>query len=168
VISPAVEVVQQDVIHGWGLVAARFIPCGQVIWQLDPDTPVVSCSEVAGWPEKARDTFSYVGYQCSEGYFAICKGIERYMNHCCDPNTWWADSHTLVACKDIQPGQEITYDYATTEIAIAFEMRCTCGSPLCRGKVSNLDYLDRAWQERYGNHLPGYVLRAIWKTGRQG
>jgi hypothetical protein len=167
VISDAVEVIEQGVIHGRGLVARRSIPCGQVVWQLDPDTPVVSCSEVAGWPEQARDAFGYVGYQCSEGYFAVCRGIERYMNHCCDPNTWWADSHTLAACRDIQPDHEITYDYATTEIALAFEMHCTCGSSLCRGIVSSLDHLDRSWQERYGDHLPGHVLRAIWKARGQ-
>jgi hypothetical protein len=167
-INAAIRVAPENVIHGQGLVALRLVRCGELVWRFDPDTPVVPCSEVASWPEQARDAFGYVGYQCSEGYFAVCKDIARYMNHSCDPNTWWADSHTLVACRDIQPGQEITYDYATTEIALAFEMCCTCGSPLCRGIVSSLDYLDRTWQERYGDHLPGHVLRAIWKARGQG
>ena len=37
-----------------------------------------------------------------------------FQNHSCDPTTWWVDDITLVARRDILPGEEITYDYGTT------------------------------------------------------
>ncbi len=67
----------------------------------------------------------------------------------------------MIARRDIKPGEEITYDYATTEITLPFEMACGCGSPHCRGVVTNLDYRDPAWQAAYGLHLPDYTLRCL-------
>lgn len=164
-ITDAVMVVERGTIHGKGLVATRPILHDEVVWRLDPDAPTVSCADVAAWPEEKRQAFNYVGFQCSESHFAICQDISRYMNHSCDPNTCWADSHTLVACRDIQPGEEITYDYATTEVTVDWEMHCTCGCDCCRGIVSNRDHLDPAWRARYGNHLPAHVLQAIKNAG---
>jgi hypothetical protein len=72
----------------------------------------------------------------------------------------------MVAGRDILPGEEITYDYAMTEVAIPFEMACRCGAPGCRGVVSNLDHRDPAWQAKYGDGLPRHTLKAIaeWRA----
>jgi hypothetical protein len=83
------------------------------------------------------------------------------MNHSCDPTTWWAGSITLVARRDIEAGEEITYDYSTADLDHIFEMKCTCGSPRCRGTVSNRDHLDPEWQAQYGSNLPPHMLDAI-------
>jgi SET domain-containing protein len=167
VIHPAIEVLERGAIHGKGLVATRSIRRGEAVWQMDPDTPLVPCSEVAAWPAARREAFSFVAFQCSETHLAVCEDISRYMNHSCAPNTWWADSCTLVAQRDIEPGEEVTYDYATSEIAIEFEMRCTCGSASCRGLVTNRDHLRPDWQEKYGDHLPDHVLWAIRRARGQ-
>ena len=37
---------------------------------------------------------------------------EDLMNHSCDPNTWMEDEITISARRDIQPGEEVTADYA--------------------------------------------------------
>ena len=83
------------------------------------------------------------------------------MNHSCDPNTWWADGKSIVARRNIRPGEEVTYDYSTTDVDLVFEMECACGSSNCRGRISNLDYLDPTWREQYGSNLPPHVLTAI-------
>ncbi len=83
------------------------------------------------------------------------------MNHSCDPDLWWDGSTTLVARRDIKAGSEVTYDYATCEVAQDFEMNCSCGSSRCRGKISSRDYLDPDWQRQYGSHLPPHVLVRI-------
>lgn len=165
-ISDAIQATEQGTIHGRGLVATRLIRCGEVISRVEPEATRVPCTEVACWPEERRREFEFVGFQCDADCFAIAEGIDRYMNHSCDPNTWWADSETLVACRDIQPGEEVTYDYATTEVTLDWEMTCHCGSAACRGKVTNRDHLDPAWQQRYGDHLPAHVLAAIQRAHR--
>ncbi len=166
-LHPAITVKDNSAIHGKWLVATRLIHCGEVVWQQDDEGETVSCDTVAAWSEAERDTFRLVGYQCDGHTFRICVGIERYMNHSCDPNTWWEGSRALVARRDIQPGEEITYDYATSEVAIPFRMECSCGSPYCRRVITNCDYLNPAWQKQYGPHLPAHVLRAIAAT-REG
>jgi len=97
--------------------------------------------------------------------FDVAAGLSREMNHCCDPNTWWAGSISLVARRDIQPGEEVAYDYSTADVDRAFEMECTCGSPRCRGTISNRDYLDAEWRDQYGSNLPPHVLAAIERAG---
>ena len=42
----------------------------------------------------------------------------------------------MVARRDIEPGEEVTFDYATCESTVeAFRMDCKCGSKECRGVV---------------------------------
>ena len=42
-----------------------------------------------------------------------------FHNHSCDPNCWFsaANSSTMVARRDIKPGEEITFDYGLQESA---------------------------------------------------
>ncbi|MFW5691052.1 MAG: SET domain-containing protein [Chloroflexota bacterium] len=157
----AIELRGDGVIEGHGLVAARLIKAGEVVSRLEPDQPTIAIDELNTMPASEQDRLLHYCYQCDETHIVCEQGIERYMNHSCDPNTWWADDETMIARRDIQPGEEITYDYATTEVDINFSMSCRCGSAACRGEVTNTDYQDPAWQARFGSHLPCHTLKAI-------
>lgn len=69
--------------------------------------------------------------------------IARYINHSCDPNceAVWDDRHIYIeAIRNIQPGGELTYDYAFEhEGRMTAELReryvCRCGSKKCRGTI---------------------------------
>lgn len=150
-----------DVIDGQGLIATGLIRAGEVVSRLEPNQPMYRISEVATWSPEAQDALLHHGYQCSETHIVSEQGDEKYMNHSCDPNTWWADDDTMVARRDIHAGEEITYDYATTEISLPFQMTCCCGSALCRGQVTHLDYRRTDWQARFGDHLPQHTRKAI-------
>ena len=42
--------------------------------------------------------------------------IARFINHACQPNCWWEVVDKTIwirASRTIQPGEELTYDYAT-------------------------------------------------------
>lgn len=158
---------EESRIHKKGLITTGFIPTGEVIWQLDPDELTFTLNEVKKWPREKQDYFYQFAFQCGENEFAFGSGIEKYMNHSCDPNTWWNGEKTLVACRDIRPGEEITYDYATADILLDYKMTCLCGSKDCRGVVTNNDYLNPFWQEKYGSHLPKHTLDAISAAGRR-
>jgi uncharacterized protein len=60
----------------------------------------------------------------------------RFGNHSCNPNLWWEDGLTLVARRDINAGEELTNDYATSTALPDFRMACLCGSGNCRGLIS--------------------------------
>jgi len=77
--------------------------------------------------------------------------------------TWFVGVWTLVARRMIGPGEEITYDYATSESSPTFRIdACNCGTALCRGTVTHSDYLDLPeLQARYGDHVLPYLHRAL-------
>jgi uncharacterized protein len=88
-----------------------------------------------------------------------------YGNHSCEPNTWWADAVTLVARTDIEAGDEVTNDYATST-GIDYELECRCGSALCRGTITGEDWRLPELQERYGEHWVPVLRRRQQRDAR--
>lgn len=85
----------------------------------------------------------------------------RWINHSCDPNAevdtrWDPEKRTVVAwwsaLRDIEPGEEITYDYAfSAEVA----ERCFCATIKCRGLIVDPDEV-----EKIAEHLKPYLRSA--------
>lgn len=73
---------------------------------------------------------------------------ELYVNHSCDPSTGFLDSTTLVALRDLQKGDEITFDYSLVT-ADGWTMECHCGAKNCRGTVSDYKNLPKEVKEKY-------------------
>jgi uncharacterized protein len=161
-LHPAVVVRSRGTIESNGLVAAKLIRKETIVWHLTE--PTFTWAEVKTWRGKRLRDFKKYGFQCDFNRFSLPTGPSCEMNHSCDPNTWWAGSGILIARRDIFADEEITYDYSTCDINIEFKMSCYCGSPHCRGLVTNHDYLDHEWQNRYSLHLPPHVLTAIKKA----
>src|SRR5438067_3672687 len=70
----------------------------------------------------------------------------RWINHCCDPNCEAIEEDDRIfiyALRDIEPGQELFYDYAM-EIdepitkKLENEFKCHCGAVRCRGTMLSL------------------------------
>jgi uncharacterized protein len=82
--------------------------------------------------------------------------MSYFFNHSCNPN-FWGDR----ARRDIQPGEEITFDYGMEATGDYLLEPCCYGSELCRGKVTGHDWLLPELQESYKGHFPMYILREI-------
>eukprot|EP01124_Arcella_intermedia_P001429 TRINITY_DN1077_c0_g1_i1.p1 TRINITY_DN1077_c0_g1~~TRINITY_DN1077_c0_g1_i1.p1 ORF type:complete len:164 (-),score=9.78 TRINITY_DN1077_c0_g1_i1:97-588(-) len=118
------------------------------------------------------DWFWHWAYRCGEDAFLgpltrddPSNEATYYQNHSCDPSTWWDDETTLSARRDILPGEEITYDYGTsesdeTELGLC---GCLCGSAQCRGSISGRDHLLPELIERYGSHIQPYLRERVKK-----
>ncbi len=163
-LHPAIVMRDNETIEGRGLITIAPIKTGEIISRLNPDEPRMSITHLHQLSTDEQDQLMHYCYQCDDEHIACEQGIERFMNHSCDPNTWWGDDHTMIARRDIGAGEEITYDYATTEISVPFEMTCLCGSDHCRGNITIDDYKAPAWQAIYGDHLPSHTLRAIQRA----
>ena len=144
--------------EGYGLFATRLIKAGEVVWKLDPKDRWLTLTEVrSGPPEYRRYAFQH------RNRYILTQDGSQYMNHSCDPNTWYMGDDSMVARRDIQAGEEVTFDYTTSEVEppYRFSWRCRCGASDCRKHVSNQDCLDPKFQEKYKGHLPSWILEYI-------
>lgn len=85
------------------------------------------------------------------------------LNHSCDSNLWMGDEVTLIARREIAPGEEITVDYAlfTTQPTWKLEIACRCGTPLCRHIITGNDWQLSGVQARYAGHLSPFINARI-------
>lgn len=69
----------------------------------------------------------------------------RYLNHSCEPNTWLRfPDLQLIALRDIQEGEELAYNYLTTEWELTCPFDCICNSADCFGTISGYRFLGAA------------------------
>ena len=62
------------------------------------------------------------------------------VNHSCDPNCGLVGAVLVVAMRDIEPGEEITFDYAMCDSTDYDEFGCSCDTPHCRKHVTGNDW----------------------------
>jgi hypothetical protein len=83
------------------------------------------------------------------------------VNHSCDPTCGLAGATLLVARRDIEPGEELTFDYATCDAEPYDEFECLCGTSQCRGKVTGYDWMRPDLQRRHRGWFSPYLARRI-------
>lgn len=86
--------------HGQGLFARELIGKGSVI------------GKVEGKPCK-RNGMHVLWLNQTEG-FRVCCNL-RYINHAETPNACYYDDLSVVALREIKPGEEITHNYGSGE-----------------------------------------------------
>ena len=86
-----------------------------------------------------------------------------HLNHSCEPSTVLIGSQVLVAWRDIEIGEELTFDYATCDDSDYDEFTCGCGEASCRGTVTGQDWKRTDLQEKYQGYFSPYLARRIAK-----
>lgn len=86
-----------------------------------------------------------------------------YVNHSCNPNAGLSGQISLVSMRDIQAGEEITYDYAMSDGSDYDEFPCSCGAPQCRGHVGGKDWRNEALWVRYAGYYSPYLAGRIMR-----
>ncbi|MDH3197991.1 MAG: SET domain-containing protein-lysine N-methyltransferase [Candidatus Krumholzibacteria bacterium] len=89
------------------------------------------------------------------------EGPADWVNHSCEPNAGLSGQVALVALRDIDPGEEICFDYATSDGAPYDEFDCRCGALACRGRVTGDDWRRAELQARYRGLFSPYLQRRI-------
>ncbi len=87
-------------------------------------------------------------------------GAMLYLNHSCDPNVGIQGQIVFVAMRDIEAGEELTHDWATTDDE-DYEMRCKCGAENCRGVITGRDWRRKELQEKYRGYFSWYLEKKI-------
>ncbi len=102
--------------------------------------------------------------QIAENTFVYFDQLRLTVNHSCSPNCGIqvnsSSGHDLIAMKDIEAGEEITYDYSMENFKIEFfPTQCACQSEACRGRVTGWKDLDEAIQKKYEGFTAPYLLQ---------
>jgi SET domain-containing protein len=83
-----------------------------------------------------------------------------FSNHSCDPNIGIQGQIVFVAMRDIQAGEELTHDWATTDDD-TYEIRCNCGAGNCRDIITGQDWRRKDLQRKYEGYMAWYLQRKI-------
>lgn len=119
------------------------------------DIPVPPPTDIASYKQVTSDS-----YLSTSGSFC------DYFNHSCKPNCYLFIVGTrafLTTMHQINPGDEITWDYSTTcnETREEWSLICNCGAFGCRQIISGFQYLDDKKKEEYINLgiVPNYIIK---------
>jgi hypothetical protein len=83
----------------------------------------------------------------------------RFLNHSCAPNAG-IRGREVIALRDIEPPEQITFDYNTTEYDMAEPFVCRCGT--CGGReIAGFRHLTPEQQARLRPYLAGHLLRRL-------
>jgi hypothetical protein len=88
----------------------------------------------------------------------------RFMNHSCEPNAV-IRGREIYSLRALEPWEEVTFNYNTTEYDIAEPFDCCCGNPCCSGRICGFRYLPGAEQERLRPHLAHHLLSVLDDDG---
>ena len=158
--------IRSSPLQGRGMFAKEFIKAGEtvIIWGGD----YVTKEEAM----KAKNQDGKVVMQLDEDLFTVEErgnDLTYFINHSCDPNVWMKNAFTLIARRDIKHGEELTADYIIWEADENYVAKwdCTCGSPLCRKKITGKDWRLLELQKRYKNHFTPLLNKRIQKFNKQ-
>jgi uncharacterized protein len=80
-----------------------------------------------------------------------------YINHSCNPNSGIKDSVKIVAIKNIRKGEEVTFDYSTSESETEWYLICHCENKNCRRIIRPYKFLSTELKLRYRDFISEYL-----------
>jgi SET domain-containing protein len=138
---------------GRGLFAKEKIEKGELIEETK-DIQILTKAELATMPKIWRQ----LCYEISDQEEICPQDINNpgpgfLINHSCEPNCGsTSGDFGMVAMRDIEAGEELTYDYAMTD-AGNYEMKCNCGTRSCRHFIRGSDWQIPELQEKYKGYF---------------
>ncbi len=158
-ISPK-AIVKDSPIHGKGLFANEPIAKGEIVcvkggyifgretllgmpdWYQAAEVPIADDLFIGPLQEGERE------------------GSMIFSNHSCEPNIGVQGQIIFVAMHDIEAGQELTHDWATTDDE-DYKMACECGAVTCRKIITGRDWRRKELQEKYKGYMSWYLEEKI-------
>ncbi|KAK1544446.1 hypothetical protein CPAR01_01948, partial [Colletotrichum paranaense] len=112
-------------------------------------------------PCDLADEPTYATVQCGKAKHLNLNSDLLYINHSCEPSLIFdtGNFNVLAGPKGLQPGDELTFFYPSTEWHMAQPFDCFCGTPSCRGKIGGARDMSRAQLE--GLWLNGHIRELL-------
>ncbi len=84
----------------------------------------------------------------------------EFMNHSCNPNVGIKGQIILLARRDIQPDEEVCFDYETTQMS-SEPFECECGAENCRKIIDGKSWMKHEFQEQNAGYFSWYIEERI-------
>ena len=158
-LSPKVAV-KESSIHGRGLFALERIARGEVVCV--KGGYIFDRQSLQSMPEWFRAAEIQVAEDLFIGplHREEREGSMIFSNHSCDPNIGVQGQIVFVAMRDIQAGEELTHDWATTDDD-DYQIECNCGAANCRKVLTGRDWQRKDLQEKYKGFISRYLEEKI-------
>lgn len=88
---------------------------------------------------------TYLSVQIDDNkHIHLLPEVLQFTKHSCEPNTFF-DTSTgeIIAIKNIQVNEEITFFYPATEWSLTQPFKCSCNTRSCLGKIQGAAHLDK-------------------------
>lgn len=131
------EVWQDTQSNEYSLHATRSFKAGQVI-------NVFKAGAVLSKP-------TYLTVQTgTDTHITLSPTYLQYANHSCAPNAFFDTTRLVfVALKNIEPGEELTFFYPSTEWSMQQPFFCHCNQPECLGSIRGAAHLSASVLKKY-------------------
>ncbi len=147
---------------GRGVFAEQAIPRGRLLIVFGGD--IISRKDVDQLAPDLRPLVIQVDEDC---FLVSTKpGPADWVNHSCEPNAGLQGQITLVALRDIEVGEEITFDYAMSDGCDYDEFDCGCAAKRCRGRITGEDWCKPELIEKYQGYRSTYLDARLKSEGR--
>ena len=155
--------VKESPIHGKGLFAVAPLTPGEIVCVKGGH--IFDGQRLRSMPEWYRAAEIQIAEELFIGPLAEDEreGSMIFSNHSCEPNIGVQGQIVFVAMRDIEAGEELTHDWATTDDD-SYEMQCGCGSASCRKIITGQDWQRRELQEKYSGYVSWYLTEKIKRT----
>ena len=106
--------------------------------------------------------------QIDDDLFMESRGtFDEYVNHSCSPNCCLDfKGWDLVALRYIQKGEELTFNYNSSEFDLVEQscsFQCRCGAPNCVGEVKGFKYLSIDRSKKLNSLLSPFLRKKLWR-----
>lgn len=136
-------------IAGEGVFAGRDFATGEKIWTMS--------GLVYGNSRTGQDP-DFVGL--APGLWMDPDAPLNKLNHSCNPNAHFGAKRRLFALRPIRKGEEVTFDYSTSEVDAQWTMSCECGAVGCR---RGLHAIQISFADRDEPPAASPMMRLLWR-----
>jgi len=147
------EFTESAVLHGCGIICTRALAEGEAVFELTGRLVSVPSMHTLQIAEN-------VHLEPGDSAWAM-------INHSCAPNCIIdINRKRVVTCRDIRPGEELTFNYLTTEWEMASPFPCRCGAAHCFGMIRGYRFLDASQRQALrATVAPHFLLKPASCTG---
>lgn len=150
--------VRDSIIHGKGVFTTEHIPKHSVIGRVNIAREVTDEHPL----DPAKGELHHHCHWYPDGTTVLVGEPHRYLNHSCQPNTFYYTINKigyLMAMRNIQEDEELLLEYSLCDFT-GQVWDCKCGSPNCRGRHRcGFSYMSESRQMQYLPYLDPFIVQ---------